>query len=195
MPPHDLARHRTAAPGRRRRGGPLPAVLLAAALMTAGCSGSGSASDASSGRPAPDTSPPAASSPTASAPAPSPSAPSATGSSSPARGCRKPPAAAVPGAAGALDETDSGTFCLAVGERIDVFLTAPGGHRPGATRWAGITTSDARVLAPRSSGILTAPVGVTPGVFQALAAGTAELTSDVPAAGGRRSWHVTILVR
>jgi hypothetical protein len=113
--------------------------------------------------------------------------------SAPARSCKTPPAADVPGAAGALTQADSGTFCLALGQQIDVFLTSPEGQKPGVPRWAPIATSDARVLTPRSSGILTAPVGVTPGIFEALTRGTVQLTSTIP--GGTRSWHVAVLVR
>lgn len=107
--------------------------------------------------------------------------------------CRTPPPAVVPGGSATLDQTASGAFCLTVGQRIDVFLTSPQGNKPGVTRWSRISTSDPGVLAPRSSGILTSPVGVTPGIFQAQAPGTARLSSAVP--GTPHTWQVTIRVR
>ncbi|NUR00867.1 MAG: hypothetical protein HOY79_31375 [Streptomyces sp.] len=166
----------------------LPTVALLAGVLAAGCSGTHDpgASRTPSGRPAAH----AASLPPSS-PADSPAA-SSSGRTT-ATACNQPPPASVPGAAGALTEAESGTYCLAVGQQLDVFLTAPGGRRPGATRWTPITTSAPHVLPPRSSGILTAPVGVTPGIFQAIGPGAAELTSNVP--GTDRAWHVTVLVR
>ena len=157
----------------RRRAALLPTALLAA-LLTAGCSGA----QADSGTPGPP---------------PGKASPSGTARPSSSQSCRKPAPADVPGAAGALTQADSGTFCLALGSQIDVFLTAPGGQKPGVTRWTPVSTSAPHVLAPRTSGILTAPVGVTPAVFQALTPGTAALTSNVP--GTAHTWHVTILIR
>jgi uncharacterized iron-regulated membrane protein len=180
MPHSSSARRRAAALGTHHRGGlPFSAVLLPTAvlltgLLTAGCSGA--KADTSAG--VPSSGPPSAT-------------PSSVGA--PARSCKTPPAADVPGAAGALTQADSGTFCLALGEQIDVFLTSPEGQKPGVPRWAPIATSDAHVLTQRSSGILTAPVGVTPGIFEALTRGTVQLTSTIP--GGTRTWHVAVLIR
>jgi hypothetical protein len=76
-----------------------------------------------------------------------------------------------------------------VGQRVDVFLTVPGGPGSKGPRWSPAASSDRTVLAPRTSGILTAPVGVTPGVFQALAPGTVTLTSHLAPDG---AWKATI---
>lgn len=148
----------------------LPLAVLALGVLATGCSGARSTTDASPPAGGRSSGPPPATT----------------------RVCRQPPAAAVPGAAGALSETDTGTFCLGVGQQIDVFLTAPGGRKPGVQPWHRVATSDARVLAPRSSGVLTAPVGVTPGIFQALAPGTVELSSTLP--GDSHTWRVTIAI-
>lgn len=173
------ARSRGADPIARRRGTPMTAVILLAALLTAGCSGAQAdtgASRSAPGKPSATRTPPAG-------PSEAPSAGT----------CKEPPAADVPGAAGALSQTDSGTYCLALGRQIDVFLTAPGARRPGVTRWTSVATSAPHVLGMRSSGILTAPVGVTPAIFQALTPGIAQLTSNLP--GTSLTWHVAILVR
>lgn len=174
--------------GGLRSAAALPTIALLAGALAAGCSGTHhtGASQPPSGRPAAS-----AASRTPSNPAGTPAA-SSSGPAT-ATDCKQPPPAEVPGAAGALTEAESGTYCLAIGQRLAVFLTAPGGHKPGAPRWTPIATSAPHVLSPRSSGILTAPVGVTPGIFQALDPGTAELTSNVP--GTDRTWHATVLIR
>ncbi|MBM9507962.1 hypothetical protein [Actinacidiphila acididurans] len=164
----------------------LPTVALLAGALAVGCSGTHRTGASPSGRPAAS-----AASLTPSSPAGTPAATSSGPTT--ATDCEQPPPAEVPGAAGALTEAESGTYCLAIGQQLDVFLTAPGGHKPGAPRWTPIATSAPHVLSPRSSGILTAPVGVTPGIFQALDPGTAELTSNVP--GTDRTWHATVVIR
>jgi hypothetical protein len=101
--------------------------------------------------------------------------------------CHQPPEATVPGAAGALDETSSGAYCLPAGQAIDVFLHAA----DPAARWSPIKSSDPAVLRPQRTGVLTAPVGVTPGIFGGQRSGTATLSSSTP---DGRTWTVTIVV-
>jgi hypothetical protein len=86
-----------------------------------------------------------------------------------------------------LDESSSGAYCLAVGSSIDVYL-----HAPGTARWSPVTSSAPDVLGPQRTGVLTAPVGVTAGIFGGLRAGTATLSSSRPDGA---TWTVTIVVR
>lgn len=176
MPPLHLTGHRADA-GVRRHRDLLPVAALVTGLLTAGCSGASADDSAASSKGR--TSPSASSSSAAQPPS--------------AQACKKLPAATLPGAAGAVSQADSGTFCLAAGAVLDVFLTSPSVPKPGMKRWNRVATSDAHILAPRSSGMLTAPVGVTPGIFQAQAPGSVELSSSLPDSG--RTWHVTIVVR
>ncbi len=106
--------------------------------------------------------------------------------------CKQPPAGSLPGSSGALTQDDSGVFCLAPGHRIDVFLTHSGTPAAKAARWSEISSSNPLVVAPVGSGMLTPPVGVTPGIFRGAAAGTARLSSRLP---DGRTWQVTIAVR
>lgn len=177
MPPFDVAR-RPAPPSHHRARIFLALAALLTALTAAGCSTASPARGKAT--PSPSTAPSHAS------PAAGRTAPAPTGGP-----CKTPPAADIPGAAGALTQTASGTFCLTVGRQLQVFLTAPGPPRADAARWSSVTSSDLSVLAPRSSGILTAPLGVTPGVFQALSPGTVELSSRL---APDREWHVLIQV-
>jgi hypothetical protein len=103
--------------------------------------------------------------------------------------CQQPPAAALPGAAGSLDETSAGAYCLPAGQTIDVFLHSPAS---ATGRWTPIVSSDVAVLRPQRTGVLTAPVGVTPGIFGGLRPGTATLSSTGP---DKRTWSVTIVVQ
>jgi hypothetical protein len=103
--------------------------------------------------------------------------------------CQQPGEAVMPGAAGSLDETSTGAYCLQVGQSIDVFLHA---QDPKTTRWAAVTSSDPTILQPQRTGVLTAPVGVTPGIFGGLRAGTATLTSTQSTG---QTWTVTIVVQ
>ncbi|MDH6580562.1 hypothetical protein [Kitasatospora sp. MAP5-34] len=112
--------------------------------------------------------------------------------------CRQPPEAVLPRTAGTLTEADSGTFCLPVGGQIAVFLAPPAGvaggtsgAAVGADRWSGVVSSAPQVLTATSTGVLTAPLGVTPGIFRGTAAGEARLASST-ATG--RSWQVTIVI-
>ncbi|WBP86165.1 hypothetical protein [Kitasatospora cathayae] len=100
--------------------------------------------------------------------------------------CRPPAEAVLPGTAGTLAETDTGSFCLPTGQRLTVFLTAT-----GTAHWSAVTSSDPRVLAPAKAP-LTAPVGVTPALFAANGPGTAQLTSQD---GTGHRWQATIVVR
>jgi len=101
--------------------------------------------------------------------------------------CRSLSEAALPDSAGTLDESSSGTYCLTVGQTVDVFLHGTG----TSVRWTPIASSRPDVLAPQRTGVLTAPVGVTPGIFTAMRAGTAQLTSSQP---NGPSWSVTVVV-
>jgi hypothetical protein len=109
--------------------------------------------------------------------------------------CKPLPPAQLPHLAGSLTQDDTGSYCLPLGARLGVFLTATGpGAGPGAPpshRWSEITSSAPRRLAAANSGVLTPPLGVTPGVFVGVAAGTATLGSRTPDGKG---WRVTIVV-
>ncbi|MER5640956.1 hypothetical protein ABT095_28905 [Kitasatospora sp. NPDC002227] len=98
--------------------------------------------------------------------------------------CQAPPEPVVPQTAGTLGEQDTGRYCLALGAQLGVFLA---GDATG--RWSSPASSDTAVLAPAGTSRLTAPLGVTPGVFRAARRGTAELSSSL---GGRR-WQVTVV--
>lgn len=135
-------------------------TLLAAALLAAGCS----SADA--------------------APQSQPSTPA----SLPA--CRAPEAAVLPHTAGSLTEADTGAFCLAAGQVLDVFLTAPTNAAPG-TRWGRITIEDASVVGYGNAGVLTAPLGETAGVFAAERRGATTLSSSLP---NGATWKVTLVV-
>jgi hypothetical protein len=116
-------------------------------------------------------------------------APTAASTSLPA--CRPPEPATLPDAAGSLTEADSGAFCLAVGQVLDVFLTAPANAAAGV-RWRQISVGDTTVVGYGNSGILTPPVNVTPGVFDALHPGATTLSSSLP---DGTAWKVTIVVK
>jgi hypothetical protein len=163
---------------RHHRGAGLALAALLTGLLAGGCSSSPAGPKA---RPQPSA--PATTAARTHAP-PQPSGTTAA--------CTKLPAADIPGAVGTVTEADSGTFCLPLGQRVDVFLTVPGGPGSKGPRWSPAASSDRTVLAPRTSGILTAPLGVTPGVFQSLRPGTVTLTSRL--APGR-AWKVTIVVQ
>jgi hypothetical protein len=114
---------------------------------------------------------------------------SGCGSTGPApAACQSPAEAVMPGVAGTLDETSTGTYCVSTGQILDVFLHAS----TPANRWTPIASSQPDVLAPQRTGVLTAPVGVTPGIFAAMRAGSAQLSSSQP---NGPSWSVTVIVR
>ena len=117
-----------------------------------------------------------------------PSPASITATSLPA--CRAPEPAVLPHTAGSLSQSDTGAFCLASGQVLDVFLTAPNDSAPH-TRWGKISTADTSVLGYGNSGVLTPPVNVTAGVFKALSHGATTLTSTLP---NGTAWRVTIVV-
>jgi hypothetical protein len=102
--------------------------------------------------------------------------------------CRQPSESVLPNTSGSLDETSAGAYCLRVGEAVAVFLH---GQSTARLRWAPISSSDQVVLAPKSTGVLTAPIGVTPGIFAGRTPGTAKLSSSQP---GGATWSVTIVV-
>ncbi|WP_344441658.1 hypothetical protein [Kitasatospora nipponensis] len=109
----------------------------------------------------------------------------------PTSACRQPPEAVLPRTAGTLTEADSGVFCLPVGSRLAVFLTPPPADTTSAGRWSTVLSSSPPVLADAGTGVLTAPVGVTPGIFQGASAGRARLTSGTLDGG---TWQVTVVV-
>lgn len=63
------------------------------------------------------------------------------------------------------------------GQKIEVYLRA----RPGLTNWTDVRADDEAVLAPIRTGML-APRGVTLAGFQAVTAGTANITATAAAA-------------
>ena len=105
--------------------------------------------------------------------------------------CRAPEAAVLPQAAGSLTETDSGAFCLAAGQILDVFLTAPANSAPG-THWGQIKIDDVSVVGYRNSGVLTPPIGVTAGVVAGERRGATTLSSSLP---NGTTWKVTLVVK
>ncbi|MBS2961450.1 hypothetical protein KGA66_00230 [Actinocrinis puniceicyclus] len=105
--------------------------------------------------------------------------------------CKAPEAPTLPHAAGSLSESDSGSFCLAPGQILDVFLTAPANAAAG-TRWARIAVGDSAVVGYGNSGVFTPPVNVTPGVFVGAHPGSTTLASSLP---DGTKWQVTIVVR
>ncbi len=126
--------------------------------------------------------------------------PSAT---TPAGSCRNLPEAVGPDVAGSLAQTDSGgTFCLHLGQSLDVFLSVP---LPEADtgRWTPVRASDGAVLHVVPSGALTLPRGVTAAIFAATQAGTSELTSTRPPCAAAapsgcpagQGWRVIIVVK
>jgi hypothetical protein len=105
--------------------------------------------------------------------------------------CQAPEPAVLPDAAGSLSETDTGAYCLAAGQVLDVFLTAPAGSAKGV-RWGHITVADSGVLRYGNSGVLTPPVNVTAEVFVAAGRGATKLTSALP---GGKVWSATVVVK
>ncbi|MEZ0094044.1 hypothetical protein [Streptacidiphilus sp. EB129] len=116
----------------------------------------------------------------------------AAAATTPPPACKPPAPAVLPHSAGTLDQTSTGAFCLPVGQSIDVFLTAPNTTAPQSDRWAEVASSDSAVLSPGNTGVLTAPLGVTPGVFVGAVPGTSVLSSHSP---DGRAWQVTVVVR
>jgi hypothetical protein len=103
--------------------------------------------------------------------------------------CHSPEAAVLPHTTGSLTQADTGTYCLAVGQTLDIFLTAPSGS--SHIRWGQITIGDTSVLGYGNSGVLTPPVNVTPGVVVGLSRGTTTLSSALPSG---KKWTATIVV-
>lgn len=121
--------------------------------------------------------------------------------------CVKPPEGVGPDAYGTLQNADDGrTVCLPKGKELTVFLKADNVNGP---LWSVIQTSDTAVLVPGNTGIMTLVRGVTGGIFSGARAGTARLTSQLPACspaapitsgppnascGAIRSWSATVVV-
>ncbi len=106
--------------------------------------------------------------------------------------CKSPGPATLPHVAGSLTEADSGAYCLGVGQTLDVFLTVPPDAKPG-TKWQQIKVADTSVAGYGNSGVLTPPLGVTPGVFVGAKQGTTTLTSVLLPKG--ITWKVTLVVQ
>jgi hypothetical protein len=101
--------------------------------------------------------------------------------------CAKLPDPVLPHSAGELTEQQAGVYCLPRGQRVDIFLTAA---KSGDT-WQPVQASGA-VLAPTNTGVMTAPLGVTPAMFVGTSDGTSVLSSSAPSG---RTWKVTIVVK
>jgi predicted secreted protein len=121
---------------------------------------------------------------------PSPSAPSSPGAN------RAGPAGDP---AVGLTEADSGrTFQIHKGDRLSIALREPAGFSP----WSRLASSDGTVLLPVVDTRAAAVRGVTIGSFQAVAPGTAQLTSsatqDCPQGAActalAKGWTITVLV-
>ncbi|MEY9871289.1 hypothetical protein ABH931_000754 [Streptacidiphilus sp. MAP12-33] len=125
----------------------------------------------------------------AAAPAAAPAASPATANPSPTvlPACAKLPDPVLPHSAGELTEQQHGVYCLPRGQRLDIFLTAA----KSADVWTPVQATGS-VLAPTSTGVMTAPLGVTPAMFVGTADGTSQLTSTAPS-GAR--WTVTVVVK
>ncbi|MCC9312175.1 hypothetical protein LN042_34815 [Kitasatospora sp. RB6PN24] len=128
----------------------------------------------------------AGSAPKPAAAGPATSTPAGAGSAAASAACRSLPDAVLPHTDGSLAETDRGTFCLAPGSRLTVFLTSSGPHD-----WSPVRSSDPAVLGAVQAPV-TAPIGVTAALFAGAAPGSAELTSQD---GSGKTWQVTVLVR
>src|SRR5262249_42037222 len=91
--------------------------------------------------------------------------------------CTKPPSGIGPDATASLENRNAGgTYCLKRGDVLTVFLHAPG----DAERWSSIDVTPSNVLTPRSTGVMTLPLGVTAGNFVATKRGTAVLSAFRP---------------
>jgi hypothetical protein len=72
-----------------------------------------------------------------------------------------------------LQDADAGkTVCVQRGDEIDVFL-----HAAAIPRWSAVRSSSNRVLAPKATGRLALPVGVTGAVYAVEGRGRARLAS------------------
>ncbi|WP_042367862.1 hypothetical protein [Streptacidiphilus neutrinimicus] len=101
--------------------------------------------------------------------------------------CAKLPEPVLPHSAGELTQQQSGAYCLPRGQRVDIFLTAA---QSGDT-WQPVQATGA-ILAPANTGVMTAPLGVTPAMFVGTTDGTSVLSSAAPSG---KTWKVTIVVK
>jgi hypothetical protein len=101
--------------------------------------------------------------------------------------CTKLPDPVLPHSAGQLTEQQAGVYCLPRGQRVDIFLTAA---KSGDT-WRPVQASGA-ILAPANTGVMTAPLGVTPAMYVGTSDGTSVLSSAAPSG---KTWTVTIVVK
>jgi hypothetical protein len=92
--------------------------------------------------------------------------------------CKKAPAGIGPDATATLQDQDAGgTYCLPLHGVLTVYLHAPVTEE----RWSDITaTPSDGALAPRSTGVLTLPRGVTAAIYEARRRGTVALQSTRP---------------
>ncbi|WP_042386771.1 hypothetical protein [Streptacidiphilus melanogenes] len=101
--------------------------------------------------------------------------------------CAKLPEPVLPHSAGELTQQQSGAYCLPRGQRVDIFLTAAG----SGDTWQPVQATGS-ILAPASTGVMTAPLGVTPAMFVGTTDGTSVLSSAAPSG---KTWKVTIVVK
>ena len=122
-----------------------------------------------------------------SAPSAAPAASAADPSPTVLPACAKLPDPVLPHSAGELTEQQAGVYCLPRGQRVDVFLTAA----TSSDAWQPVHSTGA-ILAPTNTGVMTAPLGVTPAMFVGTTDGTSVLTSSAPSG---KAWKVTIVVK
>jgi hypothetical protein len=126
---------------------------------------------------------------------------SAPAAAAPAPACKVPRGAGPDYNASIGNKQNGGTFCLTVGEKLLVFLSAPSPRGPD---WRRLRATPAGVLGPAPLTLMLAR-GVTATNFRAVRAGTAQVVSErraCPAAppGGVTCdaialWRATVVVR
>lgn len=105
--------------------------------------------------------------------------------------CRPPGKAVLPHTSGTLTKADnSALICLAPGQQIAVFLSAPPDNP--SDRWQPITAQPDTAVKRGNSGVMTLPVGATAGLFIPTAPGRIELSSRQRSGA---TWHATLVVR
>ena len=121
-----------------------------------------------------------------------------SGASAPA--CRALPEAIAPDTVGTLQDGDrNGTFCIHRGDVVAVFLHAP----TGDARWGPVTADPASAVVPRTTGVMTLPLGVTAAIFEARRTRTVTLRSvrapcDEGASSGcdtAHQWTARLVIR
>jgi hypothetical protein len=114
--------------------------------------------------------------------------------------CSVLPSPVGPDVVGTLQqEEDGGRFCLARGQRLNVFLHV-GLAEVATSSWRAVASTDPTVLASVPNTVMTLPRGVTAGIFMGSKAGSTRLTtfrSDCASFEGcptPRRWQVTVEV-